>query len=191
MLNVSALGKTVGEAQARAYEAVDRIRWPDGFCRRDIGWRGAVEAARPGTRSDCMPDLADLFPGFASHWIDTAAGQIFARAGGRGRRCCCCTAMPQTNVMWHRVAPALARALQSGDPGPARLRLVRRAAIRRRSRALQQARDGERHDRGDGEARPRALPSRRARPRRPRRLSARARSSRAAEKLATLDIVPT
>ncbi len=39
VLNVSALGKTVREAQARAYEAVDRIRWPEGFCRRDIGWR--------------------------------------------------------------------------------------------------------------------------------------------------------
>ena len=42
MLNVCALGKTVREAQARAYEAVDRIKWPEGFCRRDIGWR-AVE----------------------------------------------------------------------------------------------------------------------------------------------------
>jgi phosphoribosylamine--glycine ligase len=39
VLNVSALGKSVREAQARAYAAVDRIRWPDGFCRRDIGWR--------------------------------------------------------------------------------------------------------------------------------------------------------
>jgi phosphoribosylamine--glycine ligase len=39
VLNVSALGRTVGEAQARAYAAVDRIRWPDGFCRRDIGWQ--------------------------------------------------------------------------------------------------------------------------------------------------------
>jgi phosphoribosylamine---glycine ligase len=39
VLNVSALGKTVGEAQARAYEAVDRIKWSDGFCRRDIGWQ--------------------------------------------------------------------------------------------------------------------------------------------------------
>jgi phosphoribosylamine--glycine ligase len=38
VLNVSALGKTVAEAQARAYEAVDRIRWPEGFCRRDIGF---------------------------------------------------------------------------------------------------------------------------------------------------------
>jgi phosphoribosylamine---glycine ligase len=45
VLNVSALGKTVGEAQARAYAAVDRIRWPDGFCRRDIGWQ-AVKRER-------------------------------------------------------------------------------------------------------------------------------------------------
>jgi phosphoribosylamine--glycine ligase len=45
VLNVSALGKTVGEAQARAYEAVDRIKWSDGFCRRDIGFR-AIERER-------------------------------------------------------------------------------------------------------------------------------------------------
>src|SRR5262252_6000565 len=42
VLDVCALGKTVGEAQARAYRAVDEIRWPEGFCRRDIGFR-AVE----------------------------------------------------------------------------------------------------------------------------------------------------
>jgi len=42
VLNVCASGKTVTEAQARAYQAVDRIRWPDGFCRRDIAWQ-AVE----------------------------------------------------------------------------------------------------------------------------------------------------
>jgi phosphoribosylamine--glycine ligase len=42
VLNVSALGRTVAEAQARAYAAVDRIQWPGGFCRRDIGWR-AIE----------------------------------------------------------------------------------------------------------------------------------------------------
>jgi phosphoribosylamine--glycine ligase len=39
VLNVSALGKTVAEAQARAYAAIDKIRWPEGFCRRDIGKR--------------------------------------------------------------------------------------------------------------------------------------------------------
>ncbi|MHB8270702.1 phosphoribosylamine--glycine ligase [Bradyrhizobium sp.] len=39
VLNVCASGKTVAEAQRRAYEAVDRIRWPEGFCRRDIGWQ--------------------------------------------------------------------------------------------------------------------------------------------------------
>jgi phosphoribosylamine---glycine ligase len=42
VLNVSALGRTVGEAQARAYRAVDRIRWADGFCRRDIGFRAVA-----------------------------------------------------------------------------------------------------------------------------------------------------
>ncbi len=42
VLNVSALGKTVGEAQARAYQAVDKIKWPDGFCRRDIGWQAVA-----------------------------------------------------------------------------------------------------------------------------------------------------
>jgi phosphoribosylamine--glycine ligase len=39
VLNVCARGKNVREAQARAYQAIDRIVWPDGFCRRDIGWR--------------------------------------------------------------------------------------------------------------------------------------------------------
>ena len=39
VLNVTALGATVAEAQARAYRAVDLIDWPGGFCRRDIGWR--------------------------------------------------------------------------------------------------------------------------------------------------------
>jgi phosphoribosylamine--glycine ligase len=39
VLNVTARGKSVAEAQARAYSAIERIRWPDGFCRRDIGWQ--------------------------------------------------------------------------------------------------------------------------------------------------------
>ncbi|TJU93831.1 MAG: phosphoribosylamine--glycine ligase [Mesorhizobium sp.] len=47
VLNVTATGATVGEAQARAYAALDRIDWPDGFCRRDIGWQAvAREQAR-------------------------------------------------------------------------------------------------------------------------------------------------
>ena len=47
VLNVTALGATVGEAQSRAYGAVDKIDWPQGFCRRDIGWR-AVEREKAG-----------------------------------------------------------------------------------------------------------------------------------------------
>ena len=48
VLNVSARGKTIAEAQARAYAAVGQIDWPEGFCRRDIGWR-AIERERGGT----------------------------------------------------------------------------------------------------------------------------------------------
>jgi phosphoribosylamine--glycine ligase len=39
VLNVCARGETVAQAQQRAYSAIDKINWPDGFCRRDIGWR--------------------------------------------------------------------------------------------------------------------------------------------------------
>ncbi|PKA40108.1 phosphoribosylamine--glycine ligase [Rhizobium sullae] len=42
VLNVTATGRTVGEAQNRAYALVDKVEWENGFCRRDIGWR-AIE----------------------------------------------------------------------------------------------------------------------------------------------------
>lgn len=45
VLNVTALGADIAEAQRRVYRCVDQIDWPEGFCRRDIGWR-AIERAR-------------------------------------------------------------------------------------------------------------------------------------------------
>jgi phosphoribosylamine--glycine ligase len=39
VLNVTASGATLQQARARAYAAIERIGWPGGFCRRDIGWR--------------------------------------------------------------------------------------------------------------------------------------------------------
>jgi phosphoribosylamine--glycine ligase len=39
VLNVTALGRDLVEAQGKAYAAVDKIDFPSGFCRRDIGWR--------------------------------------------------------------------------------------------------------------------------------------------------------
>jgi phosphoribosylamine---glycine ligase len=45
VLNVTAMGRTVTEAQTKAYAAIEKIDWPDGFCRKDIGWR-AVERER-------------------------------------------------------------------------------------------------------------------------------------------------
>jgi len=48
VLTVTARGKTVAEAQRRAYEAVRAIDWPDGFYRTDIGWR-AIARERSGS----------------------------------------------------------------------------------------------------------------------------------------------
>ena len=45
VLNVTAIGDTVTEAQAAAYAAVDSIDFPGGFCRKDIGWREVAREA--------------------------------------------------------------------------------------------------------------------------------------------------
>jgi phosphoribosylamine--glycine ligase len=45
VLSVTAMGTGVAEAQDRAYAAVDRIDFPTGFCRRDIGWREIARLA--------------------------------------------------------------------------------------------------------------------------------------------------
>ena len=55
-----------------------------------------------------MPDLADLFPGYASKWINTRSGRIFARVGGKGPPLLLLHGFSETHVMWHRVAPRLA-----------------------------------------------------------------------------------
>lgn len=47
VLNVTALGRTVAEARDRAYTAVERIDWPEGFCRTDIGWRAVERELKP------------------------------------------------------------------------------------------------------------------------------------------------
>jgi phosphoribosylamine--glycine ligase len=48
VLNVTASGATITQAQANAYTAVDAIDWPDGFCRRDIGWRAVARERQDG-----------------------------------------------------------------------------------------------------------------------------------------------
>jgi haloacetate dehalogenase len=56
-----------------------------------------------------MSDLTDLFPGFESHWIPSPEGKIFARSKGEGEPLILLHGFPQTHVMWHRVAPELAK----------------------------------------------------------------------------------
>jgi phosphoribosylamine--glycine ligase len=48
VLNVTARGPSVTEAQAKAYAAVDAIQFPEGFCRRDIGWREVARESSGG-----------------------------------------------------------------------------------------------------------------------------------------------
>lgn len=55
-----------------------------------------------------MSDLADLYPGLASEWINTSFGRIFARVGGNGPPLLLLHGFSETHVMWHRVAPQLA-----------------------------------------------------------------------------------
>lgn len=52
VLGVTARGNSISQAQKRAYAAVDKVKWPQGFCRRDIGWR---EVAREKTRGQLPP----------------------------------------------------------------------------------------------------------------------------------------
>lgn len=48
VLAVTATGRTVTEAQEKAYRAVDLIDWPGGFCRRDIGWQAVARERTTG-----------------------------------------------------------------------------------------------------------------------------------------------
>ncbi len=45
VLNITATAPTVKEALDKAYQGVDVIDWPEGFCRRDIGWRALKESS--------------------------------------------------------------------------------------------------------------------------------------------------
>ncbi|MEO1197884.1 MAG: alpha/beta hydrolase [Pseudomonadota bacterium] len=58
--------------------------------------------------TDEAPDLADLFPGFASDYIQTRGAKIFVRHGGSGPPLVLLHGYPQSHVMWHKIAPALA-----------------------------------------------------------------------------------
>jgi len=46
VLGITSRGNSIAEARARAYAAVDKIDWPGGFCRRDIGLRAAASLGK-------------------------------------------------------------------------------------------------------------------------------------------------
>lgn len=55
-----------------------------------------------------MSDLADLFPGFASHWLETEGATIFARSAGSGPAVVLLHGFGETHVAWSAIAPRLA-----------------------------------------------------------------------------------
>jgi len=59
-----------------------------------------------------MQTLPDLFPGFEERRFTTRGAEIFARIGGEGPPVFLLHGYPQTHVMWHRIAPDLARHFQ-------------------------------------------------------------------------------
>src|SRR5262249_5110094 len=87
-----------------------RTLWPKYVATRFFQRRRLLKD-RPHSRPATQPmrDLADLYPGCASHWIDTSVGKIFARAGGSGPPLMLLHGYAQTNVMWHKVADELAK----------------------------------------------------------------------------------
>ena len=88
---------------------------------------------------------------------------IHGRRGGSGPPILLLHGIPETHLMWHRVAPALARAAHRGRHRPAGLRRQRHATERARPRAVRHARDRRRA--GGGDARAGVRPVRRGRPR--------------------------
>lgn len=79
------------------------------MCVRGLSQRQSGRTRRATIMVCGMSELADLFPGFASHWIDTPAGKIFARSHGAGPPVVLLHGFGQTLVAWRKIAPSLAR----------------------------------------------------------------------------------
>ena len=111
VLNAVGMGPTLHIARDAAYAIADRVDWPDGFKRRDIGWRSlAREHAGEGVAP--VETLADFFPGFESGRFMTGGSgdtEIFYRVGGAGPPILLLHGYPQTHAMWHQLATELAR----------------------------------------------------------------------------------
>src|ERR1700733_13068831 len=104
---------SAGRRSSRSKRTMDIRSSCPAFCRASTTsyfclktWMAGTSPAM--TKEITMPDLADLYPGFASEWINTTSGRIFARVGGKGPPLLLLHGFSETHVMWHRVAPQLA-----------------------------------------------------------------------------------
>mgnify|MGYP003694148291 CR=1 FL=1 len=83
-----------------------------------------------------------MFEGFTQTRIDTSGARINLRHGGSGPPLLLLHGNPLTHVMWHKIAPRLARAFHGRRIGPARLRRQFQTGRRRRPHRLLVPRDG-------------------------------------------------
>ena len=90
VLAVTATGRDVAEAQARAYAAVDAIDWPQGFCRRDIGWRAIDRkvAAEPSRQLTACINLRSKLYLCGKHAAATFPREGTCHVGGVAYRSC-------------------------------------------------------------------------------------------------------
>ena len=83
-----------------------------------------------------------MFSGFEASAIDVGETTIFMRCKGRGRPLLLLHGFPQTHLMWHRVAPMLARGIHSRLCRSSRLWIERQASFEDGSRAILEERNG-------------------------------------------------
>ncbi|CAI9781748.1 unnamed protein product [Fraxinus pennsylvanica] len=75
VLGVTAKGKDLEEARDRAYQAVEQIKWPGGFYRRDIGWRALSQKQATKTEKQ-LKELEDKVPGLLKKKVEVKLGEL-------------------------------------------------------------------------------------------------------------------
>ena len=158
-------------ASAGISKSID-MAFPHGSC-----WVGLAEWHKPvrcqrqpkqslkqeatAAKEVSMPDLADLFPGYASEWINTSVGPHLCPRRRQGTAAVVAARIFLDACDVASGGAEARRQVHADHRRSAGLWLVRHARERRETYALHQARDGEGDHRGDGATRPCALCARR------------------------------
>ncbi|QGM47184.1 alpha/beta fold hydrolase [Methylocystis heyeri] len=98
-------------ATPKALSEAERLRLKELGVENADASGGAPTSAQHSSNHQASPDMSnshDFYPGFASHWIDTQAGKIFARSHGAGAPVLLLHGFGETNIAWRKIASRLA-----------------------------------------------------------------------------------